>query len=402
MEHILGFATERPGAAVITLEENRRSRPGIVAAANAFAASIPSRLPKSMKPVRTASAQETVAWSAFTEEDEAGIIGETILRLHAVGHRFRDVAVLFRSVRTSAPVLVDAFKSMSIPYSCGGRTGLFLQPEVSLIAEAYAWLVDGDWTDERFGSKRPADLDRVVEGLARCFGGGAEIPGLGKYLEDWKAFHRRGARTVSLVGDLYQLLAVLGADRIDPDTPQGAARLGALARLSVLLADYEHVNRRGRITERAGSATFEPGRDRGITYLRGLANYLLHYARDAYEDFDGDTGVDVDAVDILTVHQAKGLEWSIVFMPALVKGRFPSGWAGVLQNWLLPDSVFPDATRRRYQGSDAEERRLFFVAMTRARDCLYLSHFRKRLQSFEPSPYLVEVAGSHSCEAGAL
>ena len=52
----------------------------------------------------------------------------------------------------------------------------------------------------------------------------------------------------------------------------------------------------------------------------------------------------------------------------------------------------PEA-RRRYEGSEAEERRLFYVAMTRAKDVLYLSRFRKKQNKFQPSPFLVEVAG---------
>jgi len=98
-------------------------------------------------------------------------------------------------------------------------------------------------------------------------------------------------------------------------------------------------------------------------------------------------------VDILTVHQSKGLEWPVVFMPCLVEGRFPSKFAGKEQDWLLDDAAFPPDVRRRYEGSDTEERRLFYVAMTRARDTLYLSRFRKKQNQFKPSPYLVEVAG---------
>ena len=57
-------------------------------------------------------------------------------------------------------------------------------------------------------------------------------------------------------------------------------------------------------------------------------NYLLRYARDAYEDFAGEPVADLDAVDVLTVRQAKDLEWPIVFLPGLVEGRFPSRLSG--------------------------------------------------------------------------
>jgi hypothetical protein len=72
------------------------------------------------------------------------------------------VAVLFRSVRSSAPPLIDALRSRRIPFTCGGRTGLFLQPDITLLGEIFAWFVDGKWRDERFGDFRPADIDHIV------------------------------------------------------------------------------------------------------------------------------------------------------------------------------------------------------------------------------------------------
>jgi DNA helicase-2/ATP-dependent DNA helicase PcrA len=393
VQNILTFTTRHPFAATVELASNRRSRPEIIAAANTFVTSIPQRLPKAMTAVREAGANEVIAWKAETEEDEARVIADTILQLHQLGYRYRDIAVLFRSVRTSAPPLLEALAERRIPFTCGGRTGLFLQPEISLFGEIFAWFVDGEWRDERFGETRPADLDRIVDGLTRLFGNGRPIPGLRKYLEDWRAFQLRGIRPVSLVGDFYRLLHLLGAQAVDPDTPQGSARLGAFARFSTVLADFEHVNRRGRWVEEGGRRTFQAGRDRGKPYFRALANYLLHYARDAYEDFEGEQSVDLDAVDIVTVHQAKGLEWPVVFMPALVEGRFPSRLSGQPQEWLLPADVFPAETRQRYEGSEAEERRLFYVALTRARGCVYLSHFEKRVRRFRASRFLEEVTG---------
>jgi DNA helicase-2/ATP-dependent DNA helicase PcrA len=400
--NILTFRQRRPGSATVQLDANRRSRPAIVSAANAFARSIPDRLPKQMQPVREAGENEVVAWSAETDDDEAARIAETVQRLRDLGYRYRDIAVLYRSVRTSAPPLIDAFRARDIPYMAAGRTGLFLQPEVAFLAEIYAWFVDGDWRDDRFAEFRPANLDRIVAGLDRVFGNGAPIADLRAYLEDWRTFVLRGHRPVNLVGDYYRLLRVLGAHAIDLSSPSGSARMGALARFSEVLGDFEHVHRRGRQVEKNGAKGFEAGHDRGRDYFRALHNYLLHYARDAYEEFEGESAVDLDAVDVLTVHQAKGLEWPIVFLPSLVRGRFPSRRAGEVQDWLLPESVFPKNVRRRYEGGDAEERRLFYVALTRARDAVYLSSFERKTNRFRPSDYLIEVAGGDPAVADAL
>jgi DNA helicase-2/ATP-dependent DNA helicase PcrA len=400
VENIRTFADRRK-AVTVRLEYNRRSRPQIVSTANSFANSIPKRLPKAMKPVRPPSGNEVILWSAATPEDEARIIAETIGRLHNLGYRYQDFAVLFRSVRTSARPLVAALEEKQIPFTCGGRTGLFMQPEINLFGEIFAWIVDADWQDERYGDRRKADLDHIVSGLSRYFDPGTEMPGLRKYLQDWKKQRRLGNRPVNLVGDFYKLINRLGAHKIDENTAVGAARLGSFARFSELLADFEHVTRRGRPDPEAGRRKYKAGLDRGVKYFQRLYYYLLYYARDAYEDFEGEPAELSDAVEILTVHQAKGLEWPVVFVPALKSGRFPASRAGREQEWLLPESVFPKRLRERYQGGDPEERRLFYVAFTRARDVVYLSYMeRTAKQAAKPSPYLCEVAklndGIHS------
>jgi len=390
--NILSFARRRRGSELVRLETNRRSRPAIVKAANAFAKTIPDRLPKAMKPKRPDGPNQMTTWCAETPQEEAEKIAETIERLRARGYRYQDIGVLFRSVRTSAPVLIEALRERGIPLSCSGRTGLFLIPEINLFGEILAWFVDEEWQDERFGLARPADLDNIVAGLGKHFGRKrGEIPGLRKFLEDWKKLRLRGTRPVSLVGDFYKLLNFLGAHTIDIDEPEGAARFGAFARFSELLADFEHVTRRGCYVEERGKRVFRTGLDRGKEYYRRLYSYVRHYARDAYEDFGGEDHQEIDAVDIITIHQAKGLEWPIVFLPSLTSRRFPPMRAGKKRDWLLPESVFPEETRRRYEGGDTEERRLFYVAMTRARDALYLSYFEHIKQDMKPSPYLEEV-----------
>ncbi len=393
VSNMLEFAT-RYTAVSRTLSVNRRSRPTIIHTANTFAATITPRLAKKMDPHRQPGGVELHSWSAETAEDEAEVMATTILHLHARGYRYKDIAVLHRSVRTSAPPQLAKFKELGIPFRCSGRTGLFLQPEAAALGRMYAWLSGNDWKSGRYGESEPVELEELAEEMEAAFNGGDEIDELREYLTDWKNLVGDTSGEVNFVRDFYRLLRRLGVADIDLDDPAGCARMGTLARFSVILADYEHVTRRSRYEDAAdGKPEFRSGKDRGRSYYWGLFNYLQHYALDAYEDFDGEDTLDVDAVDILTVHQSKGLEWPVVFMPCLVEGRFPSKFAGKEQDWLLDDAAFPPDVRRRYEGSDTEERRMFYVAMTRARDTLYLSRFCKKQNQFKPSPYLVEVAG---------
>lgn len=387
--------TSRYTATSRTLSVNRRSRPTIIHTANTFAVSISPRLPKKMDPFRPAGGVELLSWSADTAEDEAEVIAQTVLHLHARGYRYKDVAILYRSVRTSSPPLLDRFKELGIPFRCSGRTGLFLQPETAALGKLYAWLSGNDWKTERFGTSEPVEQESLAVEFEAAFNGGLELEELREYLTDWKNMVGDTSGEVNFVRDYYRLLRRLGVADLDLADPVSCTRMGTLARFSVILADYEHVTRRSRYEDGTdGKPEFRSGRDRGRWYYQGLFNYLQHYALDKYEDFDGEDTLDVDAVDILTIHQAKGLEWPVVFLPSLVEGRFPSKFAGKPQDWLIDETLFPPSIRARYEGSDAEERRLFYVAMTRARDTLYLSRFHRKVNTFKASPYLLEVAGT--------
>lgn len=387
------FAQRYPHVTSLTLSINRRSRPQIIGTANDFTRTISPRLIKAMQPHRPAADVEFHSWSAENPEAEAKVIAATIERLHERGYRYKDIAILYRSVRTSSPPLIDALRSRSIPFRCAGRTGLFLQPEAQVLGKTYAWLVDQDWKEERYGSSQPVNFDDLVREYYAVFGNGQPITELPEYLTDWKDLVGDTSQEVNLVRDYYRLLRLLGVHELDLNEPLNSARMGTLARFSQVLADYEHVTRRARYVEESGQRVFRSGRDRGRDYYHQLYNFLQFYALDKYEDFDGEDTLDLDAVDILTVHQAKGLEWPVVFVPCLVQGRFPSRFAGKHQAWLIPEGHFPPEARRRYEGSETDERRLFYVALTRARDMLYLSRFRRINNRVQPSPFLIDVAG---------
>jgi len=384
----------------LALSANRRSRPKIIATANAFAKSIAPRLRKQMKEHRPPSAPEVHCWAAEAVPDEAEVIADTIEKLAKKGYRYKDIAILYRSVRTSSPPLIKVFKERGIPFRCAGRTGLFLQPEARVLGKTYAWLLDNAWKNDRYGDSESVSLDDLLTEFQDVFSEGKKIAGLRQHLGDWKAEVIAATAPANLVRDLYRLLNLLGVQNFDLDDPTASARMGCLARFSQILADFEHVKRRARYVEEDGE--FRGGQDRGIWFYRQLFNYLQFYALDAYEDFEGEDSFDLDAVDILTVHQAKGLEWPVVFLPALVDGRFPSGKAGRPGNWLIPPSVFGTKARSRYEGGEMEERRLFYVALTRAKDVVYLSRFLKKKNRFKPSPFLLEVAGGNPDVADKL
>ena len=194
------------------------------------------------------------------------------------------------------------------------------------------------------------------------------------------------------MGELYTLLDELAVRSWDLTDSTNVNRMGTLGRFSALLADYESVRRRARPdAEKVGEQV--GGEDRGPWYYKNLAIHIVNYAQGEYEGFDGEPDFELDAVDLTTVHRAKGLEWPIVFVPSVTAGRFPSTYAGRHQDWLVPRTAF---SAERYEGSDADERRLFYVAMTRARDWLSVSrHDRVTSRATRPSPYWLELGDHH-------
>ena len=394
VSNIVEFATRYPEVRTFQITENRRSRPDIVAAATSFANSIPGRLDKQMRAIRPAAPIEVVTWSEDTQADEAERIAETIQRLHDQGLPYRDIAVLVRG-RVAYPALLDAFDARGVPVQPAGRTGLFTRPEAQLFGKTHAWLVGHTWSPEPYNwGEVPADEEVFAE-YERLYGLDPDRSHMVRQrLTTQKASVTSDKRPVNLVGAFYDLLADLGAATWDPDDPMMSSRLGTLARCSSILADYESVRRRSRPDPDEPGAQIG-GQDRGSWYYGNLAIYISNYAKGAYEDFDGEPDVMVDAVDLTTVHKAKGLEWRVVFVPSLTKSRFPSSKTGRPRDWLVPRHLF---VPERYEGSDADERRLFYVAMTRARDWLSLSrHERITKNRTAASPYHLEVTG-HAAE----
>ncbi len=389
VRNIVEFASRYRGVRTFTIATNRRSRPRIVRAAADFARSIEGRLDKQMEAFRDPGNIELVTWSAETEQDECEQIAETIQRPHAAGLRYRDIAVLVRG-RVAYPALLNAFDAHGVPVQPAGRTGLFERPEAQLFGKTYAWLAGHSWSPEPYNrGEVPGDegvfsgydeVYQLAEGRARA---------VRSRLLALKAGVNSDARPVNLVADFYELLADIGVAGWDADDLVVSSRLGTLARCSAILADYEAVRRRSRPDPEEPGGQIG-GQDRGAWYYGNLAIYISNYAKGAYEDFDGEPDVQVDAVDLTTVHKAKGLEWRVVFVPSLTSRRFPSSMTGRQQNWLVPRHLF---SPERYEGSDADERRLFYVAMTRARDWLSLSRHEKMRNRVAASPYQGEVAG---------
>ena len=157
-----------------------------------------------------------------------------------------------------------------------------------------------------------------------------------------------------------ELLNILGYLALDPEDPNQAVIMANLGRFNTILTDYE-------------TAAMLGGNERDWARdTEGLFGYITGHANGTYNEQIGEDLRGINAVQLTTIHQAKGLEWPIVFMPALMSNRFPSKNTGKQKKVMIGRDLF-DA--ERYEGSIEDERRLFYVAATRSKDVLVFSSF---------------------------
>ncbi len=388
VENIVHFDERYPGVARFTVEKNRRSRPVIIEHANRLSRLIEGRLEKAMEPHREpSSSAEVVCWSQPSKEDEARVIAEAVRCAHdECGYRFGDIAILCRG-RVSLPPILDALDCLDVPVKPGNRTNLFLQPEAELFGVTVCWLVDRGWRRDYGPEERIGEDDLVARYVELFELGPDRSDAVHRLLGQWRLRAADESKSANLVQEWYDLIGALGVERWNLADPWTVGRLGTLARCSQVLADYEAARRRSRPDPQAPGEQ-KGANDRGTRYYEWLATYVQNWAQGAYEGFEGEEAVEFDAVDLTTIHQAKGLEWPLVFVPALTDKRFPSSMTGRSRDWLVPIHLFDPS---RYEGCENDERRLFYVAMTRAREMLSLSHFEALKKTQKPSRFLMEV-----------
>jgi DNA helicase-2/ATP-dependent DNA helicase PcrA len=348
----------------IPISENRRSSRSIVALANDFSDSFEHEQYAHLDPVR--AAEGSVYLGEFPSDDaEAEWIADQIRHYVDSGQcTFGDIGVLMRSVNTSGACFIDVFRRRGIPFVIGGKVGLFRRQEVQAVGKLIAWLADDgffqkspwDWKNTIRGDELHDSALRDWHDAVPEFVAPADLAGK---LKEWKKNVRAG-KFPHFTEMFHTLLVLLGYHALDPQNPEHAVIMANLGRFGMLLTDYETACRLGG------------RRLHWVSDLGGLCWFMNTYAMSAYEEQSGDDVQGMNAVQIMTVHQAKGLEWPLVFIPAVVDGRFPSRMAGSRKHWLIPREIF-DAGR--YEGNMDGERKLMYVALTRAKDVLVVSYF---------------------------
>ena len=373
IENILNFEKEYAGARTIRLEQNYRSTQNILDAANAVIRHNLGRKGKTLW-TRNGSGDKVLIKTAFNETDEAAFVVGQILSTYHGGANWRDNAVLYR-MNAQSNALEYAFKRNGVPYKVVGGVKFFDRAEVKDML-AYLCLINNPTDDLR--------LRRIVNNPSRKIGEvtmdkaqqlatahGLPLYEVLRHASDYLELKNTAGKLMAftdLVEDMRSKLGTMGLVEFYSYVCDKTGYVRALMDKN----DLESRTRLENVQELASSIMGFLENEPEDPTLAGFLDEIALYT-DLDETADGD-----NSVTLMTMHAAKGLEFPYVYVVGMEDGLFPGN---------------------RAMGEEEEmeeERRLCYVAMTRAKEHLTMTNARQRMlfgrtTPCTPSRFLKEI-----------
>jgi DNA helicase-2/ATP-dependent DNA helicase PcrA len=339
VDNILRFDHDFPGAKVVRLERNYRSTGHILAAASHLIAHNEGRLGKTLRTEDVDGEKVTVTGSWDSEEEARGI-GEEIEELQRGGHRLNDIAILVRA-SFQMREFEDRFVTLGLPYRVIGGPRFYERAEIR-DALAYLRVINSPADDLAF--------ERIVNVPKRGLGD-ATVQMLHDHARKRRIPLSEAARAVvetdelkpKARGSLRGLLANFDRWRAQREVTSHTE----LAEIVLDESGYTEMWQKDRSADAAGRLENLKELVRSMEEFENLQGFLEHISL----VMDRDGGTEDDAVSLMTLHSAKGLEFDCVFLPGWEEGLFPS------------QRTLDEQGRAGLE----EERRLAHVGLTRAR-----------------------------------
>lgn len=365
IHHLLTFEKTFPNTKVVLLEQNYRSTKTIIAVANDVIALNKNRFEKNLF-TENVQGEPIVIYSAFGEGDEARFIGTSIQAQVNAGTPPQNIAVLYRA-NFQSRVLEEALLDIGVPYRVLG-TRFFDRAEIKDILS---------YLRAALNSQSRIDIARIVSSPPRGIGKAT----LAHMLEG--TTDQLGAAAQKKV-EVFQNLLLRIAEAASTQPVSAVLRMILIEsgmEIHLHTEGDEGLERLENIKELVSLATRYDGMDSIEGAERLLEDAALASEQDSLEH--GETG----SVSLMTVHASKGLEFDIVYITGLEEG-------------LFPHEKFDE------EADTEEERRLFYVALTRARKQIYLTHAATRMmygnrEITTPSPFLEDIAPEHRVDIHA-
>ena len=372
MRNIAEFAKDFPGSRTILLEQNYRSTQNILSAANAVISKNFDRPEKNLWS-DAGDGEKIVSFTGLDERGEAAYIVDQIQDLRKAGNAYRDMAVLYRTNALS-PSLEAELKSQRVPYMVIGGLKFYERKEIK-DALAYLTAIANPRNDEA--------VRRILNEPSRGIGEKTELKIAELARRDESSFRQALLKTDSLglgpkltaaLNSFSKLLNDLDAMSVEAKI---ADVLSAALNLSGYRANLEDSRdpqdeaRVDNLDALIGQVSEYQRQYPEATIAEYLADIALAAAADEIDDDSG-------SISLMTLHTAKGLEYDVIFLVGLEQGTLPH-----IRSFDEPGGV-------------AEERRLLYVGMTRAKQKLYLSSALQRTlfgstTAFLPSSFLGDI-----------
>lgn len=357
IENILNFDKNYDNTAVIKLEENYRSTQTILNAANSVIANNSGRLGKTLW-TGGKEGDKIMIKNLGNQNDEGRYIAEVVNEGIKEGRKFKDFAVLYRMNSQSRSV-EQAFAKSGIPYRMLGGSRFYDRMEIKDII-AYLALINNPNDDLRL--RRIINTPRrgigekslqIAEALAAEEGC--------QLLEFLRRVKRYNAISPATANQMVSFVYMMDHFREEAMNLMPSQLIELVYResgyekmLDEMTDKLEREERKDNIGELISAAkSYEDGVQEP-SLVEFLEDVALVSDIDKYDE-------NADAVVLMTIHSAKGLEFPVVFLPGMEENIFPS-----FQTILVPDEV-------------EEERRLAYVAITRAKEKLYITHVHDRM-----------------------
>ena len=365
IENIMEFPKRWPGCRVIKLERNYRSVPGVLDVANTVMKDSPNQFEKKLRPTRNGRGDRPHVYRVYDSKTQANEIYRLVREARELGWRYSDIAVLYRSHYQSIDVQMTLAR-MRVPFRITSGVGVFEQIHTKDVLSYLRLLVN------------PCDELSFMRFIRL-------LPGVGEKTASsyWKKLSRRFDTRTKESRDAIGSILGAKAKALWPPLAkcfENAYRHLAAGELGETVEDFcdmfyeDHLRREweesdaeDRLADVKELAAQIAGSEGGLEAF--LADVALLTNLDVKRN-----DPDQDKVTLSTVHQAKGMEWPVVMIPWLSEGMFPSAKA---------------AEENRAD----EERRLFYVAVTRAKDELHM---------FSPSMRKMADGGAFPVEASVF
>ncbi|MBA7798594.1 DNA helicase II [Citrobacter sp. RHBSTW-01065] len=358
VENIQNFLNEFPGAETIRLEQNYRSTSNILKAANALIANNSDRLGKNLW-TEGAEGEPISLYCAFNDLDEARYVVGRIKRWHEEGGALADCAILYRS-NAQSRIMEEALLQANMPYRIYGGQRFFERQEIK-DALSYMRLTANRHDD--------ASFERVVNTPTRGIGD-RTLDVVRQVARDnqitlWESAlqvieHKMLAgRAIAAIARFLELIETLANETVDMPLHVQTDRIIRDSGLKAMYEQEKGEKAQARIEnlEELVTATRQFSYQDEDEDLMPLQAFLSHAA---LESGEGQADAYQDAVQLMTLHSAKGLEFSQVFIVGVEEGMFPSQMS-------LDEG-----------GRLEEERRLAYVGVTRAMKKLTLTYAENR------------------------